>query len=534
MSDTTLYRLADHTAGEPLVNKWVAWPHVFSPVPYSLHLANYQFKALDSYLQNPNVHVKSSRNPKLLGGPWIDIPPERATEVQQFSLDLEREDKAELELARSVIEFQNTLVAVAKGQGINEFYRKIPEPLGGYVELVYDYFNRPHVRCLESLLYTSPYYKEHLQSLSLFSQMRDDSRAYYMSTPRLAQTDRIDWAVPFKSERIDQWFSLDIAPKPFGENRELLDLAPTDDHRLLPLLTHQPASATDAWREYGVRVRYFGHASVLLEYNGLSILTDPFIPVIPREGGIDRYSFRDLPKHIDFVVISHAHHDHFVFESLLRLRHRIGCLIVPKSSGVFYGDVSLKLMAQKIGFRDVREIDALESIPFRGGEIIASPFFGEHSDLPHAKSGYIVRCGEEQVLFAADSNCLDPRTYQHVRRLLGPIRTVFLGMEFIGAPLSWVYGPLLPVLPQPSHNLSRRSNGSDAKAALALLDALGAERVYIYAIGREPWLKYFMALTPEDGDPYIKVSDKVLEAARAKGFKDAQRPYGKLEIHLDS
>lgn len=534
MNNPTTYRLAEHAAAEPLINRWIAWPQVFSPVPYSLHLANYQVQTLTSYLRNPEIHVKSSRNPKLLGGPFVDIPADRAPEVRALLEGIEQNHQDELGLARTLIEFQKTFVQEAKGQGINPYYANVPDALGGYVELNYDYFGRPSVRCLESLFYAGSYYKEQLQSLSLFGLAQDDDRAYYMSTPRLPQPDRIDWTVPFRSEQIDQLFSLDATPQPLGWIRELLGLDPADEERLLPLLTRQPSRIAEPWRGAGVRVRYCGHASVLLECNGVSILTDPFIPVVPQAGGVERYSFQDLPAHIDFVLITHGHHDHFVFESLLRLRRRIGCLVVPRGSGLFYGDASLKLMAQRLGFRNVREIDDLESVPFEGGEIIGAPFLGEHSDLPHAKSGYVVRFGHQRMLFAADSNCLDRRMYQHLRRWVGPIGTVFLGMEFIGAPLSWVYGPLLPVQPERSHNLSRRSNASDAKGALALLETVGAERLYIYAIGREPWLKYFMALTPEDNDPYVVESDKVLAECRARGFKDVQRPYGKLELYLDT
>ncbi len=532
MNEKTLYTLAGHAAVEPLVNQWVAWPHVFSPVPYSLHMANYQTRTLASYLQSPELHVKSSRNPKMLGGPFVDIGAERAGEVGALLSSIEQEHQDILQLGKSLFEFQKVLAEEAEGQGLNPYYEKIPEPLGGYVELNYDYFNNPVVRCLESVFYASPYYKENLQSLRLFSQARDDSRAYYMSTPRLPKADEIEWKIPFSSERVDALFGLDEQPQPLGHIREVLGLSPADDGRLLPLLSAASAARQyDAPPGHGLRIRYCGHASVLVEWNGVAILIDPFIPVIPKEGGVGRFTFGDLPARIDYVLITHGHHDHFVFESLLRLRRRIGCLVVPKSSGIFYGDVSLKLMAQKLGFKNVVEIDALESIPFPGGEIIGSPFLGEHSDLPHAKSGYIIKTGKKLTLFAADSNCLDKRLYQHVRKALGPIETVFLGMECIGAPLSWVYGPLLPVQPQHSHNLSRRSNGSDSKGALNLLDAVGAERVYIYAIGREPWLKYFMALTPEDNDPYIKESNIVLEAARQKGFKDAQRPFGKMEVN---
>jgi len=532
MQDKTLYRLADHAAAEPLVNQWVAWPHVFSPVPYSLHMANYQTRTLASYLQSPELHVKSSRNPKLLGGPFVDIDASRTGEVGILLSTLEQEHHDILQLGKSLFEFQKTLAEEAQGQGLNPYYEKIPEALGGYVELNYDYFNHPMVRCLESMLYASPYYKEQSQSLRLFSQARDDSRAYYMSTPRLPGPDEIEWKTPFANARVDDLFGLDETPQPIEYIRDLLGLSPADDERLLPLLAKDAAGRPAAPNPGEMRIRYCGHACVLLEWNGTAILIDPFLPVQPKEGGIDRFTFSDLPARIDYVLITHGHHDHFVFESLLRLRRRIGCLVVPKSSGIFYGDISLKLMAHKLGFKNVLEIDALESIPFPGGEIIGSPFFGEHSDLPHAKSGYIIRTGQKLTLFAADSNCLDKRLYQHVRKSLGPIQTVFLGMECIGAPLSWVYGPLLPVQPQHSHNMSRRSNGSDSKGALNLLDAVGAESVYIYAIGREPWLKYFMALTPEDNDPYIKESNIVLEAAREKGFKDAQRPFGKMELRL--
>src|SRR3712207_6928118 len=56
-------------------------------------------------------------------------------------------------------------------------------------------------------------------------------------------------------------------------------------------------------------------------------------------------------------------------------------------------------------------------------------FRSEHADLPHSKSAYIIRTGTERMLFAADSDCLDERMYERVRRSIGSVRTVFLGME---------------------------------------------------------------------------------------------------------
>ena len=66
-----------------------------------------------------------------------------------------------------------------------------------------------------------------------------------------------------------------------------------------------------------------------------------------------------------------------------------------------------------------------------------------------------------------------------------------------------------------------------------LLDALQNHQVYIYAIGREPWLQYFMALEPDDNDAYIQEIGKLLEACKSKGFVDAKRLYGIDEIFID-
>lgn len=533
MNDKTLYRLADSTAVEALVDNWVAWPHTFSPVPYSLHMLNYQKKNLSSYLQSPAIHVKSSANPKLLGGAFVNIPVDKAGDIADLLARMDSHHQANLQLAQDLIAFQNLLDREAAGQSLEPYYAMLPESLRGYVELLYDYNNRPIVRCIESLFYKSPYYKKNLQSLRLFTQGHDRARPYYMSTPRLPTDDSIDWTIPFAHAQIDELFKLDNQPQPLAYIRGLLGLDADDDKLLLRLLSDRPAKTTEAWQGSGVRVRYLGHASVLVEYNGVTVLIDPFIAVQPSQGGIDRYSFQDLPPHIDYVLITHVHHDHYVFETLLRLRHKIACLVVPKSSGIFYGDISMKLLARELGFMNVIEVDPLDGIPLPGGEIVAVPFLGEHNDLPFAKSAYLICAGEQRLLFAADSNCLDKRMYENLRAQYGPIQTVFLGMECIGAPLSWVYGPLLPKLPEHKHCQSRRSKGSDAEAALNLLDAVQAARVYIYAIGREPWLQYFMALEPEDDDAYIKEIGKLLEACQRKDFADARSLYGKDDIYLD-
>jgi L-ascorbate metabolism protein UlaG (beta-lactamase superfamily) len=532
MALTEAYRLADSTVAEPLINNWAVWSDTVSPMTYSLHLMNYQLKTLSSYLDDPQLHLKACRNPKLIGGPFVDVPAERASEVESLLRRTEGSQSENIKLAKSITEFYDFLSKEAKGQSLDPYYEKIPEVLQGYVELLYDYYHHPIVRLLETLLYESPYYRWELQSIRIFEQKSDHSRPFFLSTPRLLNREEIDWNIPFADPRLDELFKLSAAPQPLRFIGDTLGFDDSQLERLKPLLSYQPVARADQYEGPGVRLRYFGHACVLIEWQGVSVLTDPWLGVRSAQGGSDRFSYDDLPERIDFALITHGHHDHFVPETLLRLRHKIACLVVPRTFGLFYTDPSLKLLAQKIGFKQIVELDALESIPVSGGEIISAPFLGEHADLPHGKCGYIVRAGKAGILFAADSNCLDKRVYEHMRKVVGSIETVFLGMECVGAPLSWLYGALVPAKLQHSLDQTRRTKGSNSRAALELLDAVGAKRVYVYAMGNEPWLEYGMGLGLPEGSAQMKEANKLLAIARTKGFIEAQRPFCKFEIHL--
>lgn len=532
MDNEPVYLLRDTTVIEPLVNKWSAWAHLIPPVAAGLHLANYQIKTLESYLANPEMHLQAARNPELVGGPFVDIPSHRIEEVRELVEATKQRQAKSIEFGASITSFANWLADVVKGESLEPFYSNIPDPMRGYVELIYDYYNRPSLRFLEGLLYTSDYYQPELQSLRIFQLKTDNERPFFMSTPRLLNDGDIELKVPFADERAEQLYALDCTPQPLSRIREILGADENDDATLLTHLTTQPPTTTEKWTSRTIRIRYFGHACVLIEWNGISILTDPYVGVRPTDGGMSRLSYGDLPEKIDFALVTHNHQDHFALETLLRLRHRIGTLVVPKSSGILYGDMSLKLLAQTIGFTRVVEMDSMESLPFSDGEIVAVPFLGEHADLAHGKAAYVVRAGEHRLLFGADSNCLDQRLYKNLRKAIGRIETVFLGMECVGAPLSWSCGPLLPAKPPHHIEHTRRYQGCDSKAALEILEAVGANRIYNYAMGSEPWIEFLLGLGLQEDSQQIRESNALLTRTCAKNFLASERLYGTAEIFL--
>src|SRR5205085_6132310 len=113
---------------------------------------------------------------------------------------------------------------------------------------------------------------------------------------------------------------------------------------------------------------YFGHACILIETKDIAILSDPVLSYT-YENDISRYTYQDLPDVIDYVVITHNHQDHILFETMLQLRHKIKNVIVPRNGGGALQDPSLKLLLQHVGFKNVIEIDELDRIPIDNGEI---------------------------------------------------------------------------------------------------------------------------------------------------------------------
>ncbi len=104
-----------------------------------------------------------------------------------------------------------------------------------------------------------------------------------------------------------------------AEAREAPDPEVAADHTL------DPAAS--------LRVRYVGHATVLLDLPGVRLLTDPFLR--PRLGPLRRHGPTPTPAAlgpIDVVLISHAHPDHFDPESL-RAVEGDPLVVVPRGLG---------------------------------------------------------------------------------------------------------------------------------------------------------------------------------------------------------
>lgn len=515
---------------EPLVSRWYAWSYLLPPATASLYFANHNLKLLQSFVTSPQVHVQALKRQEMAGGPFINHPVSRIEELRSLLEATKKQLKPLLALAQALKDLDALLQAEATGASLEPLYERVPPTLRGYVELVYDLHHRPSFRVIEQLLYAGPYYDDGNQAFRL-ALCNDDERSFVLSTPRLDEPGCYWLETPFESPLIDELCQARAAAKPLGFFMDILRAREVD--QIAAFFTETKPAPTVGFAGPGVRIRYLGHACVLVESKSTTLLFDPIVPY-QHGSGPARASFSDLPPFIDYVVITHNHQDHVVLETLLQLRHRVGTVVVPQNTPGHLADPSLKLLLRRLGFRSVTSIDQLETIEFEGGDLTALPFLGEHGDLDvSSKAAHYLRIEGRSLLLAADSNNLCTEMYQHLSGLLGEVDVVFVGMECAGAPMSWLYGPLLmkPLARRFDHG--RRLDGSNASRVMSIVEQLKPRQFYVYAMGAEPWIQFISSIAYTDESVPIVESNRVVDECARRGIT-AERLFGYRELFLEA
>ncbi|WP_438711345.1 MBL fold metallo-hydrolase [Aquimarina muelleri] len=514
---------------EPLFDNWYAWSHLISPATAAMNVSDRHLKIMSSYIQAPTAHASAVKNPKMLGGPFIDYEGKRVDEIEKLRNETLENQKNLIAFREAVKDLDLMLKTKAKGYSLEPLYEEVPEILKGYVELVYDLNNQPSFRFFEALLYNSEFYKETSQTILLWLTDNDE-RPFVLSTPRLEDKDKIHLNIPFNHKGLDVLSKMRHTPGSLSEIKEILEISSDMESIFESFFTTEIPKPYEKYTGDKVRMRYFGHACILIETKDVSILLDPVISYYGYPQEVDRFSDMDLPDVIDYVLITHNHQDHILFETLIPLRHKIKNIVVPRSSNGSLQDPSLKLMFKSIGFDNVIEIDEMDTINFKDCSITGIPFIGEHSDLNiQAKICHYVNIGDFKMIFVADSCNVESKIYQHVCELLGEVDVIFLGMECDGAPLSWLYGSLLTEPLARDKDSSRRLAGSNFKRGKGLIDAFNPKEVYVYAMGQEPWLEFISSIKYTDESNPIVQSDLLIKDCKANNII-AERLFGEKEI----
>jgi L-ascorbate metabolism protein UlaG (beta-lactamase superfamily) len=513
---------------EPLACGWYAWPYLVSPAQLAMNIKFRYLPLMQSFMTNPAVHAAAARDPKLFAGPFVTLLSSEVPKVKKlFDATLTRCARL-IALAEGLRELDSLLQDTASGFSLNEFYQKLPQSLQGLVELTYDLNNHPSIRLHEELLYDEEISAD-TQEIFL-APIHERERTFFMNTPRLQSPDGMTFKMRFSDQRLDTLAAMRTRPASFKSIAGLFEVGEEDMATFRNLFTATAPQSANS-REHvgnGTRVRYFGHACVLVQTANTAVLFDPTFALEQANDG--RFTLGDLPEFIDYVVLTHSHQDHFCPEMLLQLRHRVGRVIIPRNNGGNLADPAMKLALRELGYRDVEIMDAFDTIAIPDGEIVSLPFAGEHCDLNiYSKHAILLAIKDRKFMFLVDSDGRDAALYSRLMRRISAVDALFLGMECEGGPLTWLYEPLLTKPINRKNNESRRLCGSDSQRAWNIWQQVKAPQVFVYAMGQEPWMRHLMGLEYAPDSIQLKESDKFIAMCTDVGIK-AERLFISREI----
>lgn len=178
-----------------------------------------------------------------------------------------------------------------------------------------------------------------------------------------------------------------------------------------------------------ISITWVGHATVLIEVDGLRVVTDPAIT--PRMAHLRRRVAVPRLPDVDAVAISHVHLDHLHGASLRRVSGS-GPIVVPRGA---------RSLVASLPHRDVHEVVRGDVVTLREGDDTSSAVRlravpanhssgrGPHSRVSATPVGYVVEIGERRVYFAGDTDLFEEM------HELGPIDVALLPI--------WGWGPTL-------------------------------------------------------------------------------------------
>jgi L-ascorbate metabolism protein UlaG (beta-lactamase superfamily) len=206
-----------------------------------------------------------------------------------------------------------------------------------------------------------------------------------------------------------------------------------EDGRRVPTGPLPSTSPLETWRskpQSGLRVTWLGHSTVLIEIDGLRVLTDPvwgpraspFALVGPKRFQPVPVTLREMPP-VDVVIISHDHYDHLDYPTIRALAKTD----VPFVTSL---GVGAHLEAWGVQPERITELDWWESheLP-RGVRVTAAPsqhFSGRTFGSRNTTlwSSLVLRSDKHAIFFSGDTGLTTE--YEDIRARLGPFDLVML------------------------------------------------------------------------------------------------------------
>jgi L-ascorbate metabolism protein UlaG (beta-lactamase superfamily) len=200
------------------------------------------------------------------------------------------------------------------------------------------------------------------------------------------------------------------------------------------------------WNDAQVTAAWIGHATVLINFFGIKILTDPVLfprigirlpglTIGPKRLTAPALEFHELPK-IDVVFLSHAHFDHFDLRTLHRFDKDTSVITAPKTADLL----------RWTRLRDITELrwGERKSVNTPAGAVTIGAFQVKHwgartqRDIYRGYNGYLIERNGRRILFAGDTAMTD--SFAKLPQRGG----IDLAIMSIGAYNPWIHSHCTP------------------------------------------------------------------------------------------
>ena len=192
-----------------------------------------------------------------------------------------------------------------------------------------------------------------------------------------------------------------------------------------------PSPVLQSVTEGGLRLTFINHATVLIQCEGLNIITDPVFsrrvsPVSfagPRRYRPAGLTAASLPS-IDAILISHTHYDHLDLRSLKTLCKRDNPLVLaPMNIGAIINPVTQRPTVE-LSWWDTHDLENNTRVSLVPARHWTSRKLGDQNKC--LWGGYVIRFASGSVYFAGDTGYGDGEHFRQAMTQFGPFRCALL------------------------------------------------------------------------------------------------------------